>query len=565
MASLTEKIINGCKYYYARICKRINGKPTIIQTIYLGTLENIIKRSQSIPAITKPAEFHLAEFGATAALIDIADRLQFVEIIDRYATKKNQGYSVGQYMLIAALNRAIHPTSKSTLSKWFGKTVGPRILGINPNKLSSQSFWNHMGRLLPKNLGQIENALFKNLIDEFKVNLNCLLYDGTNFFTYINTRTESLLAHRGHNKQKRNDLKQVSLGMMTSSDFHIPLLHMVYGGNIQDSTQFGSVIDELIKRYKCLTQACNHITLVFDKGNNSEENFSRLPETGLHFVGSLKSSQCPDLLEIPLRRYRQMEGDDLETVKAFRSKNKIFGTERTILITYNENLVEGQLQGISHNITKTRQELHELKVQLSRWSKGLIRKGKKPTLITVQEKLKKILSREYMKKLFFVKLTSDKNFIQLEYSLDTSALSRLSRIILGKTILFTDNHSWSDEEIIHAYRSQFHIEHAFREMKNPACLCWNPRFHWTDQKIRVHAFYCVAALTLVSLLRRELASKNIKVSAENLIENLKDIVEIMSIYPQQNKISNVSYSLTHMDPVQQNIFNALNLSRFLTT
>ena len=92
------------------------------------------------------------------------------------------------------------------------------------------------------------------------------MYDATNFYTYINTNTKSALAKRGRNKQKRNDLRQVSLGMLTSSDFHIPLLHMVYGGNINDTTQFGSFIDEIAKRYKRLTEACPHITLIFDKG-----------------------------------------------------------------------------------------------------------------------------------------------------------------------------------------------------------------------------------------------------------------------------------------------------------
>jgi hypothetical protein len=36
-------------------------------------------------------------------------------------------------------------------------------------------------------------------------------------------------------------------------------------------------------------------------------------------------------------------------------------------------------------------------------------------------------------------------------------------------------------------------------MKNPHFLGWSPMFHWTDSKIRVHAFYCVSALTLTSL------------------------------------------------------------------
>ena len=107
--------------------------------------------------------------------------------------------------------------------------------------------------------------------------------------------------------------------------------------------------------------------------------------------------------------------------------------------------------------------------------------------------------------------------IRKQYHVDQNAIGHLSRTVLGKTILFTDNHEWSDEEIVRAYRSQYKIEHAFRDMKNPHFLGWNPRLHWTDQKIRVHAFYCVMALTLVSLLKRELASKGLSISTQSLI------------------------------------------------
>lgn len=40
-------------------------------------------------------------------------------------------------------------------------------------------------------------------------------------------------------------------------------------------------------------------------------------------------------------------------------------------------------------------------------------------------------------------------------------------------------------------------------------LGWSPMFHWTDSRIRVRAFFCVAALTLTSLLQRALHQKGL--------------------------------------------------------
>ena len=42
MASIIKKIIRGRPYYYARECRRVDGKPTIVWQKYLGRADDII-------------------------------------------------------------------------------------------------------------------------------------------------------------------------------------------------------------------------------------------------------------------------------------------------------------------------------------------------------------------------------------------------------------------------------------------------------------------------------------------------------------------------------------------
>ena len=42
-------------------------------------------------------------------------------------------------------------------------------------------------------------------------------------------------------------------------------------------------------------------------------------------------------------------------------------------------------------------------------------------------------------------------------------------------------------------------------------------FHWTDQKVRVHVFYCVLALTVAHLLRRQAAQAGLGMSVRELL------------------------------------------------
>ena len=109
------------------------------------------------------------------------------------------------------------------------------------------------------------------------------------------------------------------------------------------------------------------------------------------------------------------------------------------------------------------------------------------------------------------------------------ALERLEREVLGKRVVFTDQDSWTTEEIILAYRGQHHVERAFRDMKHPVFLTWRPQFHWTDQKIQVHAFHCVSALIFASLLHRTAMKAGMNVSLQHLLRSLVDIREVYGL------------------------------------
>jgi transposase len=563
MPSLTAKVIHGRTYYYARQCQRVDGKPKIVNTIYLGSLDHILQALTEAKTPLQPQTARLASFGDVAALYDQARQIGLAEIIDAQVPKRDQGLSIGQYLTLAAINRAAHPTSKAQLADWYHHTVLPRLLPASTDQLSSQAFWNHMEQVTQKDIEAMERVLSQRLIAQLNLSLRTLIYDGTNFFTFINTRTPARLPARGHNKQHRGDLRQVSLGLLVSTDFHVPLFHLVYTGNLTDATAFQSVSEELAKRYGELAGGCEHITLIFDKGNNSKEAFDTLESTPFHFVGSLVPSQHPDLLRVPLEEFTPLSGQRLASCLAYRTRKVVFGQERTIVITYNENLLEGQMQGIQASLTKARRKLEELQDSLRRRREGRLKQGRAPTVQSVEKHVEQILSGQFLKSLLECKIAKGA-VPSLSYRTNTAALARLTRTHLGKTILFTDNTDWTNEEIVLGYRAQSHIESAFRDMKNPHFLGWSPMFHWTDSKIRVHAFYCVLALTLTSLLQRSLHQTGIDLSLQRMMELLGAIKEVLLIYPRQQgeKHPRTATCLSQQDAEQSQVLQALNLGRY---
>ncbi len=129
----------------------------------------------------------------------------------------------------------------------------------------------------------------------------------------------------------------------------------------------------------------------------------------------------------------------------------------------------------------------------------------------------------------------------------------------GKTILFTNNHEWSTAQIIRVYRGKAKIEDDFKRMKSPIMISLEPVYHWTDQKIRVHAFCCVLALMLLLLLKHKLQMAGIKLSLEMMIEELSDVqLSVIKFYNVDKRF----YLLNDLNEVQKEMFGVLDLMRY---
>jgi transposase len=569
---LVKKIIRGKPYYYARECRRVNGKPKIVWQKYLGRAQDIIDAvsgpATATAAPAQPMEADVSDFGAVAALYDLAIRLRLVEFIDRHVPKRGHGPTVGTYLLVAALNRCVAPGSKASIAEWFSGTALRRLVDIETRQLTSQRFWDNMDRVSSDAITAIERDLVAHMVREFDIDLRRVLFDATNFFTFIDTfNGRATLAQRGKSKEGRAALRIVGLALLVSADFHVPLMHRTYPGNQPDAPTFASLVQEIVARYRLVTDGAEHVTIVFDKGNNSQDNLDAVQGSPFHFVGSLVPTQHPDLLAVPSKRFTSLAKDGLAGVLAYRTSKRVFGMERTIVVTNNENLFVAQSQTLLREIARRQSLLRQLQHQLHRHREGKIRSGKPPTVQGTQKKIDGWLKARHMKELLKVKISEDQGLPVLTYRFDHRAWERLQKTLLGKNILFTDNDDWTNEQIVRAYRSQHHVETAFRSMKDVEHISLRPQFHWTDQKVEVHVFYCVLALMLCSLLERELNRRGIEVSFARALDQLERVRQVAVIYPPEGRKREptVRITLSTMTEEQRALYHALDLSRHLRT
>mgnify|MGYP001582016342 CR=1 FL=1 len=527
MATLQPKKVHGHTYWQIVESRRVNGKPRPIVLKHLGKAEDLLALLQGS---STPVQADIREFGAIAAAWLAAQDLKLAEIIQNNCPKRDQGQSVAHYVLTAAINRIVQPQSKARIAAWYQQSVLARLKPMRSQQLTSQRFWDHFDYLEEKDLDAIEEELSRDLVQNHAVDLESLFFDATNFDSFIDSANPARLPQRGHAKSKRSDLRIVGLALLASSDFHIPLFWKVYPGNQADSITFANALPSLAKRHRQWCQGSEkQITLVFDKGNNSEENIAFLSRTPFRIVGSLVPSQHADLLAIPQGAFNRLP-ERFGKTWAHRTSKEVFGRKWTIVVTLSANLRRGQLRGIRQHLRKRILLLEQLKKKIER-SKRPQARGKPYTKQSLLKHVQTLTSGQYIKDILRVTIQENNGKWHLRHRIDRKALAHLKKNILGKRILFTDHDEWDEGRIVDAYRGQHHVERAFRDLKSNDLIRFAPMYHWTDSKIRVHALCCVLALILVGVIHRKVVRAGLDISRETLVRELKGIRQVITLYP----------------------------------
>ena len=563
MTSIIGKTINGQTYYYSREVARVGGKPKIISQRYLGKaadIEAAIAGATAMPDRTR----HLA-FGDVAAVWEMLRRLRVAEIVDEVvgSRRSDAGASVGTYIGLATLNRVVDPCSKLAFSQWWAKTSGDRWLHLPAGALDHRRFWEAMDAISEDDLKEIERRIVAAMVETFQVDLSGLVLDMTNFATWIDSGNDRApIAQRGHSKQKRADLRIVGLGLVVSTDGGVPLVSHAYPGNKPDVTQFPVMVAELVERFETLVgvdgETGGRLTLVYDAGQNSEDNYELLDHSMLSFVGSLPPSDHPDLLAVAKDRYKVLDQERFPGLKAFETTKVVFGAERRLVLCHSDGLHQKQSRGFDQTLAKATRQLGELQARLGR---GKTRKAREK----VEAEIAQILAPRWVSRVVSTSLTGEvPDELRLSFRTDEKARAALEEELFGKRILFSDKplEQVTTATIVAEHRSQEVVEGDFRQMKDPKVVSFSPMFHFTESKIRVHVFYCVLALLVARLMVREAEHAGMHMSVRELLDTLAGIQETLMLYQGERGRPRARRMLTEMNATQSRLNDLFGLDAY---
>ena len=566
MASLYPKKIRGKTYWYLREMARVDGKPKMVSERYLGTAAEIAAAVEGREAAVLPERTRHLAFGDVAAAWGMLDELGAAGIIDEAAGPRPAGQplSTGTYLALAALNRLVAPCSKAGFADWWRTTAADRFTKIGGAALDHRRFWDAMHAVTLEQLERASEKIAARIVQVSGADVSSVALDMTNFATFIATANpKAPIAQRGKAKQKRADLRLVGLGLVVTRDGGLPLTWRAYPGDKPDVTQFPDMIDQLKDRYEAvcaragLALAAADMTVVFDAGQNSEANFAHFATTGLHYIGSVPASDCPDLTALPASRRTVVDKDRFGGLTACDTRRVVYGAERRAILTHSPELRDSQARGFDGTtLAKAGKKLDELAATLAR---GKTRRPRDK----VQAEIEQITRKPWVRRVIRWQLSGDQpKDLRLAWHVDPDARAALEQEIFGKHVLITDHDHWPAAEVIAGYRSQSEAEFSFRQLKDPRVVSFSPMHHWTDHNIRVHVFTCVLALQLAHLMRYRARQAGLDLSVRELLGQLGGIEETVLIYPSTGGRPKARRMTTELTGHQSQLYGIFGLARW---
>ena len=534
MASLVAKKKGNQLYYYVVESARVDGKPRIVHQAYLGSAERVaaLVKDRTAPV---PLSATARDFGLPGALWLAAQQTGIFDLLASLWPTPRSGPGPAHYLLLAAIHRICQPGPKTEVAAWYSRTILASLWNLPPERFTSQAFWDTFEHILPENtdpltpdpLDQAQVRLLGLWQNKQKVSHRLLAYDTTNFHTYIaSTNTRSELAQRGHNKQGRHNLRQVGLSYVLDGEHGLSLCHHVYRGNVGDVEELSPALRRVTAMLDRNQIARGSVTLVFDKGTAALANTVELEEAGVGWISALPWNQAPlPLRDRPVDQLTLCSSSQ-PGVRAAAETLLVHGKPYLCVLKYSSSFASEQLHSLTTSLTKAMQALRRLAIDLGkpkpRWTEPQLR-----------NKIKNLLSAQYLEELVRYQLEQRDGHWRLQFDLDTSAWQRLLDHRLGRTVLLTNRRDWSAEQVVNGYSDQQQIEQVFRGLKDGDWLGWGPMYHWTDRKIRIHAFYCMLGISLLQYVHRQAQAAWSGISTEQLLEELGQVQQFVLLYPPQ--------------------------------
>jgi transposase len=293
-------------------------------------------------------------------------------------------------------------------------------------------------------------------------------------------------------------------------------------------------MDEMFGIACGLNNTKERLTVVVDKGMNSEGNYSWIDEhSRVHFVTTYSTYFAQDLAATPLSRFEIIDigknnrliaqNRRHDCLQAYRTKGEYWGKERAVVITYSPRTARKKLYTFESKLETIRQELllmrTKVRDQAPHWR----------NVDTVKERYLRLCERMHISSDHFIlQFKQAENGLSMSFRKDPYKFKK-RKAMFGKNIIITDNIDWTTAEIVQASLDRWQVEDQFRLSNDEDLVGARPVRHWTDSKIRLHMFTCVVAMTYLRMMEAQLDLAGIQRTASDVMADMRKLHSVLSV------------------------------------
>ncbi len=324
--------------------------------------------------------------------------------------------------------------------------------------------------LLAEHGDAIEEAVFWNSVDLFKLDVDLVFYDATTAWFECDEADVAShewrglsfepLRQRGHSKEGRDNDPQVVIALAITRK-GIPVRSWVFPGNTPDVATVKRIKDDL------RDMRLGRTLFVGDAGLYSKGNLEELAKGAGKYI-----------LATPIRRIKEIRDEVLshpgryaEIAPNLRAKEVVIGDgerRRRYILCLNGEEAERQKWRRAELIETLQAELAVLKADHPKRACRLLASKRFGPYLGQDESGRPFIDREKVKR---------------------------AEHLDGKFVLTTNDDTLSVADVALGYKGMWIIESCFRRMKTTG-LEMRPMFHWMPHRITAHVKLCVLALMI---------------------------------------------------------------------
>lgn len=402
----------------------------------------------------------------------------------------NKAQTATAQLLVA--NRLIEPVSEWALIDWAGRTALPELLGVRITKTTKDRLY-HTGDALFAKRKTIESALREAQAGLFDSRGGIVLYDVTN------THFEGLCAknpkaRHGKNKQKRNDCRQVAIGM-AFDERGLPLAHEVFEGNIGDTKTLVHILERL-RLGGGEDRGGEKPLVILDAGFASKANLALLKERGLgYLVNITRSSRAGFAEEFAAGGFETVPGREPASPVEVRTIPDPENPDGLLVLCRSALRREKELAMISKAEQRFLKDIAGLRERIA--------KGRLKDPAKIERAIGRLQKKHPRVARFYALRHDPGGSGVLVVTRDDEKLGQAGELC-GNYVLRTDQ-ALGAARLWSLYMTLLQAEEGFACLKGSLGL--RPNFHQLEARVEAHVFISVLAYHLLAWVREKLRDR----------------------------------------------------------